>query len=339
MRYSVIIPVYNAENTLRRCVDSLLDQNCADTEIILVDDGSEDGSAAICRKYARDYETVRCISKQHAGVSAARNTGLNAARGDYILFVDSDDYVEPNFFSVIDQAVEAGCADWVHFSISVDDGMGKRRFIRKAASVFSREELLPHIIDAICRKTINGPWAKLFRRDVIEKHHIRFLEGASVGEDRAFNIVYSFYIHSCAVSRVTVYVLNTENENSLSRRYHEDLHRQLCAADDYIKCELAAAPIPEQEKERYREALSFCDCIGIYRDAKKLIRDRAGWCARQKLIFQLCNEINRKHLKYPRSGYCALTSLPVRLSMTPVIDAMAWMLANDMTGMHRGRLQ
>lgn len=335
MKYSIIIPVYNAEDTLRRCVDSLLEQNCADAEIILVNDGSEDGSGTICEAYAREHRTVRYLPQKNVGVSAARNAGLDAATGEYILFVDSDDYVAPDFFSVIDQTLEACRADWIHFSFCVENGTERRRYRRRAVSAASREELLPHIIDAICRKTINGPWAKVFKREIIEKNHIRFPVGASVGEDRAFNIVYSLYVRSYTVSDSMVYVLNTENENSLSRRHHADLQRQLEIADDYIIRELAAAPISEQEKERYRQAINFCRCIGVYRDAKILIRKRMGWRARQKSLRLICDEINERHLKYPNSTYCALTALPVQLRLTPVIDAMAWKLTNDVTGMHR----
>lgn len=339
MRYSIIVPVFNAEKTLRRCVDSLLGQNCTDAEIILVNDGSQDGSAAICEEYARDHTMIRYISQQNAGVSAARNAGLDAAQGEYVLFVDSDDYVVPFFFSAINETVETGCADWVHFSSYIDDGAGKRRYVRKAVCDSSREELLPHIVDAICRKTINGPWAKLFRRDIIEDHHIRFPVGVSVGEDRAFNIAYSLYIQSYAVFERQVYVLNTENKESLSRRRHKDLQRQLDIADDYIERELVSAPISDREKECYRQAIDFGKSTGIYRVAKNLIRDHTRWSVRQKRLKQLCREINGKHMRYPRKGFCTLTMLPVRLCLTPVIDALAWMLATDMTGMHRGRLQ
>ena len=98
-RFSVIIPVYNAGKTLQHCVDSLLLQKCEDVEIILVNDGSQDGSAAICRSYAARYSAVRYLEKSNGGVSSARNAGLDAAQGRYVLFVDSDDYVPGSLFS------------------------------------------------------------------------------------------------------------------------------------------------------------------------------------------------------------------------------------------------
>ena len=87
MEYSVIIPVYNAEKTLKRCVDSLLEQNCSDLELILVNDGSKDSSLEICKAYQNENNCVRVIDKPNGGVSSARNAGLDAAFGQYVLFV------------------------------------------------------------------------------------------------------------------------------------------------------------------------------------------------------------------------------------------------------------
>ena len=98
IRYSVIIPVFNAEKTLRRCVDSLLDQERDDIEIILVNDGSKDGSLDICNAYQRGHSCVRVIDKENGGVSSARNAGLDAAKGTCVVFVDSDDYVSISRF-------------------------------------------------------------------------------------------------------------------------------------------------------------------------------------------------------------------------------------------------
>ena len=329
MKFSVIIPVYNAEKTLRRCVDSLLKQNYADAEIILVNDGSKDSSGLICEEYAEHNTNVRYISQQNGGVSSARNAGLDAARGEYVLFVDSDDYVTDEFFVCIEQTVQTECADYVQFSGWFDNGLEKEKCIRRQLSARSREELMPHIVNAICRKSINSPWANLYRRDIIEAHNIRFPLGVSVGEDRVFNIVYSFYIQSYAVSEAEIYVINTENENSLSRKRHVDLSRQFETAEAYFNRELDFAPIPDDEKKRYRQAYDFGKCRGVYHDAKLLIQDGVGWFARQKRLRQLCKGINKKHMKYPKTRYCTLITLPVRLYLTPVIDAMAQKLVKQ----------
>ena len=182
-KYSVIIPVYNAEKTLRRCVDSLLAEGYSDAEIILVNDGSRDGSGEICREYVSKENCIRYIEKENGGVSTARNAGLDAASGEYVLFVDSDDYVVPNYFSIIDSVSAETPADLIQFSNRFDDGKMLTGNSYTPKNVSGRDALIPLIIEAICRKTLNSPWAKLYKREIIEAHSIRFPVGASVAED------------------------------------------------------------------------------------------------------------------------------------------------------------
>ena len=115
-KYSVIIPVYNAEKTLKRCLDTLLAESHSESEIILINDGSEDQSGKICLSYAEKYLNIHYIEKQNGGVSTARNVGLEMATGEYILFVDSDDYVIPGFFSSLDRLLSSFSYDFVLFS-------------------------------------------------------------------------------------------------------------------------------------------------------------------------------------------------------------------------------
>ncbi len=327
-KYSVIIPVYNAEKTLRRCVDSLLAERYADAEIILVNDGSKDRSGELCREYASKEQRIRCIEKENGGVSTARNAGLDAASGEFVLFVDSDDYVVPGYFSTIDKVCEETPGDLIQFSRQFDDGKGALGNPYPSIIASSRDALMPLIVDAICKKTINGPWGKLYRRDLIEANSLRFPVGASVAEDRVFNIVYSFFIQSYVTTDKSVYVVNTENANSLTRGRHKDLQQQFDIANGYFRKALDAAPLSAPEKESYQRAVNFGNCRVIYHDAKLMIQDRIAWFSRQRRLWQLCGRINRKHMRYPNTRYCKLISLPVRLRLTPVIDAIAWKLTH-----------
>ena len=96
MKLSIIVPIYNVALYLRKCVDSLLAQDITDYEIILVDDGSPDECPQTCNEYAEKYDNIKVVHQENAGLSAARNSGIAVAQGDYILFVDSDDYLQPN---------------------------------------------------------------------------------------------------------------------------------------------------------------------------------------------------------------------------------------------------
>lgn len=328
VKYSVIIPVYNAEKTLCRCVDSLLAEAYSDMEIILVNDGSTDSSGTLCEQYAAEHICTRYIAKENGGVSTARNAGLDAASGTYVVFVDSDDYVCRSFFSDMDQMLEAYPYDLVQFSFTFDDGkeMRERRFT--PLHVEGREQTMPCIVDAMCRKTINGPVAKIYRRELIENAHIRFPVGASVAEDRAFNIKYSMQIQSYAVSDQPLYYVSTENDNSLTRGRHKDLKQQFSVVKADFLAALESAAIPEAEKEQYRRAYNFGECRSIYHDAKLFHLDHLCWLERQKRLGRICDEINGRHMKYPKSRYCTLISLPVSLRLTPVVDAIAWVLVH-----------
>lgn len=327
-KYSVIIPVYNAEKTMHRCLDSLLDEQYEAAEIIIVDDGSEDSSNQICLEYATACSNVHYLKKDNGGVSSARNAGLDIARGEYIVFVDSDDYVMPHFFASLDLILTAGPSDYIHFSYYVDNGKEKREERRSKYAHRSREEMIPSLIEAICNKTIHSPWAKIYRREIIEKNAIRFLEGVSVGEDFAFNIAYSLHINSFSTSDLLLYVVNIENMSSLSRKKHSDLEKQLSAAEDYINLAIQSSSVPEKEKVQYKLALNYNHSREVYYEAKQMHLGNVGWVERQKRIWRKCREINKKNTRFPRTRYCIITTLPIRFYLTPVIDTIAWKLTH-----------
>lgn len=326
LKYSVIIPVYKAEKTLRRCVDSLLTQKCEDVEVILVNDGSPDGSGAICEQYEKEYVQVKYITKENGGVSTARNAGVEAASGDYLTFVDSDDYVSDDYFEAIDSVLAEYDYDFARFSYCVTDGKTVSSTICTAFGAKSRNTSFHKIINDICNKAINGPVAKVYKRELIEKYNIRFPVGASVAEDRAFNIAYSTHINSYCVSEKPIYYVSIENENSLSRKKMTDLDRQFEITGSYARNAVKNADITEAEKEQYFAAMNFGACRVIYKNAKDLHRERVPFFKRLKILHKLCREINSKHYKYPKTRYCRLITLPVRLNFALVIDAMAWVL-------------
>ncbi|WP_190972790.1 glycosyltransferase family 2 protein [Bifidobacterium tissieri] len=194
---TIVVPVYNAEDHLTQCVDSLLDQTYTNIEIVLVDDGSSDSSAALCDGFAAGYGTVRVIHQHNQGVAVARNTGLEASNGVYVSFVDSDDWLEP---AAIATAVEA--SERNHLDLYI---MGYRRVLEQRNG--SNPELIEvvgtdgagaiHTIDDVrsarCQNKLcaldaagflYSCWGKLFRRAWVGA--TRFLAGDSYGEDSIF---------------------------------------------------------------------------------------------------------------------------------------------------------
>ena len=116
-KLSIIVPIYNVESYLRKCVDTLLAQDYADYEIILVDDGSPDKCPAICDDYAAQYDYIRVIHRENGGLSAARNSGIEVAKGKYVMFVDSDDYVEPNVLGRLMAYIERDNLDVLRYRL------------------------------------------------------------------------------------------------------------------------------------------------------------------------------------------------------------------------------
>ena len=120
LRLSIIVPVYQAKEYLEKCINSILEQSFVDFELILVDDGSDDGSERICNDYAKKDERVKIIRQENQGVSSARNTGLDYATGKYIAFVDADDWVEKELFEESINAIEKSKADILYHGFVKD---------------------------------------------------------------------------------------------------------------------------------------------------------------------------------------------------------------------------
>lgn len=328
IKYSVIIPIYQAERTIRRCLDSLLDQPHDNVEIILVNDGSTDNSGEICKEFANKNACIHYFEKENAGVSAARNYGIGRASGEYLLFVDSDDYVTPDFFSAADSVLAEYDYDLIQFSNFFTDGSNQTKRIRKLFRATTREKLFPKLIETIYKKKSNAPWAKVYKRQIIHEHQIQFPENIEVGEDRAFFIHYSLYMNSFSVSEIPIYIVSTENELSLSRKHRDDLDEQTIRLNCYLNEAMQYSGVPESERSEYQKALNYDRLRMIYAKAKHLHRDRVPFFQRMKELDCNCKELNELNLSYPSSAYCSATSIPVRWNLLFVIDAIAWKLTH-----------
>ena len=177
-KVSVIVPVYNSEYTLCRMVDSLLLQTLDGYEIILIDDGSTDSSGAICDQYAERQANVRVVHNKNEGVSAARQTGLDAARGEYVIHADSDDWVEPTMLEELYRKAKEEDADVVICDFYVDQD-GHQTYSKQQLTACEPESVLRDMFRQLHGSCCN----KLVRRDSLNKHHVRFPEGINHCED------------------------------------------------------------------------------------------------------------------------------------------------------------
>lgn len=217
---SVIVPIYNVEPYLERCVDSILAQTYRHLEVILVDDGSPDGCGAICDRYVSADARVHVIHKQNGGLSSARNAGLDAATGDYVMFTDSDDWIEPEMVSVLLRGITENDADIATCNLRSESTSGEKK-----ARVMDMQDTVFCFPKPDFRKlsAIHGRLFSIFSvnnlycRAHIERMHLRFLPTQRVlSEDQLFN-----WCYYCAV-RKAVYIDNPlyvyqVRDNTLSR--------------------------------------------------------------------------------------------------------------------------
>ena len=189
---SVIIPVYNGELHLKKCIESLLSQTLKLCEFIFINDGSNDKSQAIIEDFQKTDERIILINQENQGVSAARNSGLQIAKGNYIGFVDADDTVLPDFFETLLEIAQQTNVDVVISKYIINQN-GKQHLSKTIfpenkilSSDFVKMEIIPHMIQT---ENLNAIWNKLFKRELIEKNAISFPVGVALGEDGGFNMI------------------------------------------------------------------------------------------------------------------------------------------------------
>ena len=233
---SVIVPVYNVENKIRRCIDSILAQAFTDYELILVDDGSPDNCGAICDEYANKDNRIKVIHQGNKGASAARNIGINVANGQYIEFVDSDDYVDKGYLRTLYDTIKKSDADIAMCCFYMVSANGK---IQESRHRFEdglsldrqgiREQLYPDIYYNTNTTGYFSLWNKLFKKSVIEEHHIRIDESMSFGEDMLFVMDCLKYCDCMVFSDQALYYYEIMPTGLFSRYYRGFIN-------DIMKC-------------------------------------------------------------------------------------------------------
>lgn len=222
---SIIVPVYNVEKYLRNCLDSILAQDFTDYEVILVDDGSTDSSGAVCDEYAANHPAFQCIHKANGGHTSARKCGYEASKGEYIAFVDSDDWIAPHMYRKICQAIQNSYADIIFCNYIAAMPDREQVCTMPFASGFYdkarlEREIYPSMIySGTFYKYGISPnlWNKAFRRSLLKEHLMHVPNDVAVGEDALAS-------YSCILDANSAYILDDalyyyrSNADSMSRR-------------------------------------------------------------------------------------------------------------------------
>ncbi|MEG0768803.1 MAG: glycosyltransferase family 2 protein [Ruthenibacterium sp.] len=246
---SIIIPVYNAAPHLARCIESVRRQTYRNLEILLINDGSSDTSGPICRMYARVDARIHVTDKDNSGVSATRNLALRTARGKYIQFVDSDDYLPRGSTALLTARMESTHSDFVIADYYRVDGerLTRHGFLRRR-DVMDQTEFARELMDEPASFYYGVLWNKLYRADIIRTHSLECLESLDWSEDFLFNLEYIRYAQRfCALdSPVYYYVKNPESlthtkidlRNLITTKstlftYYKDLYTRLGLYEKY----------------------------------------------------------------------------------------------------------
>jgi len=206
---------------LRKCVDSLIQQTYKDIEIILVNDGSTDSSLSICREYQKIDSRISVIDKENGGASSARNAGIKAANGEYIMFADSDDYAGENWIEELVVVQKQNEDLFVICDINWEDIDGtvysQHNDIR-----YGKYELKEYY-EVIENKLFNQPYNKIYKKSIIDKNGILFIESFKIGEDINFNLDYLEHSRGIFIVDKRLYFYLENREDSLCHKYYEDL--------------------------------------------------------------------------------------------------------------------
>ena len=218
---SIIVPVYNVKNYLPSCVESILNQTYSDFELILIDDGSDDGSEKICDDLLKKDNRIVVIHKKNGGVSSARNAGLKVSKGEYISFVDSDDTIDPLYFEELLHLLKNSKYDFVACSLLATDG--KCTYMLDGQSNNSGQikdvKLNSDSFEFFRWYSINGPFCKLIKKDLLTlEGELFFDESLSVGEDLVFYIEVLKRARGCTALAKTLYYYLQRSDSAMNTK-------------------------------------------------------------------------------------------------------------------------
>lgn len=247
---SVIIPVYNVEQYLSQCLDSILEQTYQNLELVCVNDGSPDRSSDILEKYAAKDERILVVTQENQGLSGARNTGIRHAHGKFIMFVDSDDWIEPETCEAAVSAALKYDADLVMWSYAreYENGSKDKYMFWEDETVFEEAEVKSKLHRRLCglygeelkhpeyANAIETAWGKLYLAERIVENHVEFVDTKEIGtEDALFNLYVLGYIERAVYLRRCYNHYRKTNQRSLTKTYNEKLFERWQRLFDYMR--------------------------------------------------------------------------------------------------------
>ena len=223
--FSIIVPVYNAGSFLAKCIESIIGQTFKNIEIILINDGSVDDSLSVCHKFKEFDERIIVTDQKNAGPSIAKNVGIEISRGEYILFVDADDYIETDMVICMHKELKKTGSDLIICGYRVNEMFHDCAVVREVsfdANVYDGKIDRQDFAVLYKKPMINQNWNKVYCTNIIQSNKIRFKNNLSLGEDLLFNLEYMKHCRKITVINDSLYNFNRSNTGSLTHVFRED---------------------------------------------------------------------------------------------------------------------
>lgn len=235
-KVSFIVPIYNAEKCIQRCLDSILAQSFNDFELILINDGSKDNSDNICLEYEKKDNRIKYIYQENKGVSAARNHGIEVASGRWISFIDSDDYIEPGYCDSINEA-ESCNADLIINNVKILKEGNEINQCYSSRIITNPKESIAFWEQNLMHQVCAAPWAKFFSRQIIQNHALRFNEKIYFKEDILYNLCFLGHITTVFVSgdKASQYIYNSEEQIIEYKKYKCTAQSMIIMRDSIVE--------------------------------------------------------------------------------------------------------
>lgn len=268
MLISVIVPVYNAEKYIVKCLESLIEaKREIELEIILINDGSIDNSLRFCEIYSTNYSFISVISQSNSGPSSARNAGIRLAKGEHLVFVDADDYVEKSYLSelylsVIQNNSDLACCGYYDHS---EYGIVKATNYGNQLNYLEIKDFVPLVLD----KVGGVLWDKIFRKEIIISNNILFNQEIRLSEDLLFVLEYLQYIDTISIVEKHLYHYNRIDQNGLSKVYDIKQYEYILKVNEIISNYLASFKVNTDSismylsKRKYGFLIQFCNNVAL----------------------------------------------------------------------------
>lgn len=306
---SVIVPVYNVKKYLKKCLDTILAQTYKQIEVIIVDDGSTDGSAKICDEYKKKDVRITVVHKKNAGLGLARNTGLQLISGKYVTFVDSDDYLDKRLFEkLMNPILKLGCDTSIGGSTNVDNAGNVHSITQYKEEILEKEAVYGNLF---CRMLGTLPqkhdsikmavWSSIYSVDVIKRYKIKFpSERKLISEDIVYDKDYFFRAQKVAITNVVGYFYRF-NPKSLSQKYDSEKFKKFCYLYKYLNNNIEWEKMDSTGKIRLQKKFIINVQACIFQENHRL--SKKNFRQRYLAIKRICedNVVNKVFYRYPSS--------------------------------------